>query len=255
MTRGGSLRLAEIVRLVRQHYSGLDGFAELRAIRSSEASWSTLVGATSRRAPRPCHPLKHLLLISALFPSWHDFMAAYETTPIEMTEAVSQLASLPVDPTSQQTFAELVKNQGLSISAAGRSAGITATTAVRWAKVLGLAFMPRAKTYTQDRLDAARAMLQRGETKAQVTAALNFSQGAVNRLISSEPDLAAAWRAAQHELARRANRERFSTILAHMRGRPLKEIRAVPGCGYSWLYRHDRPWLRESLPFFGEAAQ
>ena len=255
MTPGGSLRLAEIVRLVRQHYSGLEGFAELRAIRSSEASWSTLVGAASRRAPRPCHPLKHLLLISALFPSWLDLMTAYETTLIPTTEAVSKLVSLPVAPTSQQTFAELVKNQGLSISAAGRSAGITATTAVRWAKVLGLTFTPRAKTYTQDRLDAARAMLRRGETKVQVTAALNFSQGAVNRLISSEPDLAAAWRAAQHELARRATREKFSTILAQMRGRPLKEIRAVPGCGYSWLYRHDRLWLKENLPFFGEAAQ
>lgn len=39
-----------------------------------------------------------------------------------------------------------------------------------------------------------------------------------------------------------------------MRGRTLREIRAVPGGGYTWLYRHDRKWLIENLPFLGSAG-
>jgi hypothetical protein len=147
-----------------------------------------------------------------------------------------------------------VKDQGLSISAAGRRVGISTTTAVRWAKAIGLGYTARAKTYTHDRLEEARELLRQGASKVQVVEQLGFSVGAVNRLISSEPDLAVAWRLALHERARQANRERFSEAIAQMPCRPLKEIRATPGSGYAWLYRHDRAWLTEKLPFFGDRA-
>lgn len=256
MTRAGSLRLVEIAHLIRQYYFGLEVFPELRSIQSSEATWSTLVGAASREAPRPCHPLKHLLLISALFDSWDEFIATYDAEPIDRAEISVGGEVLPTESASQQMewFTELVRRQGLSISAAGRTVGITATTAVRWAKVLGFDYRSRAKTYTQKRLEEARVMLRQGTPKAQVVERLCFTSGAVNRLISSEPELAAAWRAARHELARRDNRLRFSKALAQMPDRPLKEIRAMPGCGYAWLYRHDRAWLLEHLPFFGHTV-
>ena len=257
MTQAGSLRLAEIVRLIRQHYSGLEGLSELRSIQCNEPSWSTLVGAASRESPRPCHPLKHLLLISALFASWDEFIATYDAEPSDPAEVSAEDAVLPPEKVNQQMerFTELVERHGLSISAAGRKVGVTATTAVRWAKVRGLEYRTRAKTYSVGRLDEARGMLRQGTPKAQVVERLGFSAGAVNRLISSEPEVAAAWRAARHELARRDNRRRFSKALAQMPDRPLKEIRAMPGCGYAWLYRHDRQWLLEHLPFFGLSAQ
>ncbi|WP_198156828.1 TnsD family Tn7-like transposition protein [Aquincola tertiaricarbonis] len=254
LTPRGSLRLAEIVRLVRQHFQGFERFPELRAIRSSDASWSTLIGAATRRAPRPCHPLKHLLLISTLFSTWAEFVAAYEAEPIEEAEPAPESVYLPEAEAARSGFVELVGRQGLSISAAGRHVGITATTAVRWAKLLGLGYTARTKTYTQERLERARGLLRQGAPKAQVGELLGLSVGSVDRLISSEPALASEWRAARHERAREVNRKQFAKALATMPGRPLKEIRAIPGCGYAWLFRHDRQWLMESLPFLNYAT-
>lgn len=165
ITQGGSLRLAEAVRLLRQSYSGLDGFEGLSAIRSSDASWSTLIGSASRRVPRPCHPLKHLLLICMLFPTWDEFITAYEAAAGEAVAEAPAAATRTTEQTAQGSFSELVKNQGLSISAAGRRVGISTTTAVRWAKVIGLGYTARAKTYTQDRLEEARELLRQGRRK------------------------------------------------------------------------------------------
>lgn len=249
VTAGGSLRLVEIVRLIRHHYRGLEEFDSFRALRNGDGSWSNLVGNLSRNVPRSCHPMKHLLMIAALFPTWGEFMGVYETSarlaprPAERPEHLARSEDL------HRQFKRLVNNEGLSVSAAGRKVGITSTTAVRWAKVLGLTYTPRAKIHTPERLDEVRRRLIRGDTKSQISRELGLSSIAVDRVVSSEPAVAGAWREARKVADRQAYRDHFASLVAAMRGRTLREIRAVSGSGYAWLYRNDREWLLENLPF------
>ena len=193
--------------------------------------------------------------MSALFSTWPEFLTEYEgLQPISIERKPRPFDAELEMRRRQQDFAQLVISDGLSISAAGRRVGITATTAVRWAKVRGLTFMPRAKTYSAEQFERARQLLGHGEEKSRVSEFTGIALGSLNRLLSSEPDVASAWRAARHELARGVNRGRFTAILTAMAGRRFKEIRATRGCGYAWLYRHDRRWLLEHLPFMQQVT-
>jgi len=177
-------------------------------------------------------------------------MAAYESSALN-----EQLPALNAKPANgadgaHRRLVELVKGEGLSVSAAGRRLGITATTAVRWAKILGVAYTPRAKVHTMDRIEEIRRRLVNGEAKASIANELGISAVTIDRVVSSEPAIARAWREARLEAARHTYRRHFVVLVAAMRGSTVKQIRAVPGSGYAWLYRHDRPWLLENLPFF-----
>lgn len=244
-----SLRLAEIVRLVKVRHQGLEALEEFRALRNSNESWSVLVGSIARAVPRACHPLKHLLMLTTLFSTWEEFLATYDSSADVVAVSTKDDGQRSQRLELEQQFKDLVIGEGLSVSAAGRRVGVTANSAVRWAKVLGVSFTPRAKIYTAERLAEARIRLQRGDEKAEVARELAISQGTINRLLSSEPDVATAWRRARHAAARQRYRDRFLSALALSRSGTLKEVRAEPGNGYPWLFRHDRAWLLEHLPF------
>lgn len=244
-----SLRLAEIVRLIRARHKGLEALDEFRALRNSDESWSVLVGSIARAAPRACHPLKHLLMLTTLFSTWEEFLATYDSSAEVVAASSIGDGQRSQRLELQQRFKHLVICEGLSVSAAGHSVGVTATSAVRWAKVLGISFTSRAKIYTPERLAEARMRLQRGDEKAHVARELAISEVTINRLLSSEPDVATAWRQARHTAARQRYRDRFLSALALSRSGTLREVRAEPGNGYAWLYRNDRAWLLEHLPF------
>ena len=251
LTAGESVRSAEAVRLISQHFCELVQFDELCWLRN-EVGWANLIGNLSRAVPRPSHPAKHVLLATALFQSWAQFMAAYDASgqaihrPIQRPDRASESAD------EQRTFEHLVKLEGLSVSAAGRRIGITATTAVRWAKILGLTYTPRPKIHTLDRLEAIRERLLRGEAKSAIAKDLGISAVIVDRVVSSEPAVASVWREARRETARTAYRRHFAELVAAMQGATIKQIRAAQGSGYAWLYRHDRQWLAGIMPFFSQ---
>lgn len=250
LSAGGSVRLSEAAQLINHHFRGIRDLDELRSLRDSESGWSNLIGNLSRVAPRPCHPAKHLLLATALFPTWPQFMEAYESSALQ-EQCPPTPTDLPSDSDSDhRKFAELVKDDGLSVSAAGRRIGVSATTAVRWAKILGLPYTSRAKIHTTDRLNEIRRRLVNGEAKSSISKELGISAITVDRVVSSEPAVASAWREARHEAARQTYRRHFAALVAAMHGSTIKQIREVPGSGYAWLYRHDRHWLLENLPFF-----
>jgi hypothetical protein len=244
-----SLRLAEIVQLIKVRHQGLEVLDEFRALRNSNESWAVLIGSIARKAPRACHPLKHLLMLTTLFSTWGEFLATYDSSADVVDASPKDDVQRSQRHELEQRFKDLVIGEGLSVSAAGRRVGVSATSAVRWAKVLGVSFTSRAKIYTPERLAEARMRLQRGDEKAHVARELAISEVTINRLLSSEPDVATAWRRARHAAARQRYRERFLSALALSRSGTLKEVRAEPGNGYPWLYRHDRAWLLEHLPF------
>jgi hypothetical protein len=249
VTSGGSLRLATLVSAVRSHFEGLESLPGLAPLASIRADWPGLVGSLARNSPRSGHPLKHLLLISMLFDDWGAFTREYT----QHVEAAGQpetetLAAIDENRAVIDEFRRLVQQDGFSITAASKQVGISVTTGVRWAKLLGIQFTSRSKHITYALLESIRSLLRDGKDKDEICQACGISQVSLNRLISSEPTVAEQWRKARHDQARVENRGRFAKAVADHRGWTLKQIRALPGNGYMWLYRNDRDWLLEHLP-------
>ena len=213
VTNRGSLRIRKIVQAIREHYAGLLLVPGFHVLNSISSDWAGFIGTLARRQHRPGHPFKHLLLIGLLFADWESFITSYdraETARGFDQSAPTPTSTKPVDP-RKKVFVQLVKDRHLSVSAAGREVGISATTAVRWAKLSGLCFTPRPKTLKKDVLDACRSMLRIGMPKSEIAAKTGVSITSVTRLMSAEPELRVAWKSAIHSRRRRTYRERFQS--------------------------------------------
>lgn len=248
-TKEGSLRLASLTAAVRSHYAGLESLPGLQVLRSVRTDWPGLVGTLARSSPRSGHPLKHLLLISMLFDSWSDFLTTYRDQSKTMGAPQVALARKEhmVDERRAQ-FREIVVNQGFSVTAAAAKVGVTTSTGVRWAKLLNIPFTPRTKRLSAPMLSKVRVLLRAGLDKGDVIEQGEVTSVSLNRLISSEPDVAQAWRTARHAAALRANRTLFTLAVNGHPGWTTKQLRSLPRNGFMWLYRHDREWLLEHMP-------
>lgn len=245
-TEKGSLRIAALVRATRSHYRGIEDVPGFEALRAITADWPGLAGALARRRPKPGHPLKHILLLSMLFDTWAEFRETYSEALAGTEEPIHSPA---VDSSAllRDAFRQNVID-GDSIRAASAKADICTTTGVKWANQLGLAFTARTKSFTAAQKRKARRKLLAGSDVDDVATEFGVSRITINRLLGSDPNLQEAWRFARFVTTRTQVRKRFQALLATHPNLPVKALRSIPGNGYMWLYRHDRPWLLDHLP-------
>lgn len=249
LTQQGSLRTRSVNSDLLEHYSALSSIpGPLMPMRDS-ATWLGLIPMLTRAMPRTGHPFKHLLLIGFLFDTWNAFVEAYRSsTPTKDGVATPPQPLTRERHVRRETFISLVATKTLSITAASKQVGITPTTGVRWAKIAGITFRSRAKTLTPEILGAVRGELRSGRSKQEVARSTGITQVSLDRLLSSEPSVAAAWRTARTAAARNLNRRNFLAVVRANPGKSIKLLRQVPGNGYQWLYRHDRDWLARHMP-------
>jgi hypothetical protein len=249
VTSAGSLRLSNLVSAVRSHFEGLESLPGLAPLRSIRADWPGLVGSLARTSPRSGHPLKHLLLISMLFDEWGTFAKEYSHHGLAVSQPEPEVpAAIDQGAAAIDEFQRLVQQVGISVTAAAKHLGVSVSTGVRWAKLLGIQFTSRSKHITPELLASTRSLLCYGKEKDEVCRASGISKESLNRLISSEPAVAEQWRKAREDRARAENRARFAKAVAEHPGWTVKQIRSLPNNGYMWLYRNDRSWLLEHLP-------
>lgn len=249
LTADGCLRLRFLIQAILSKYRGLRGVPGFHLLDSLSTECASFIGNVARRQPKPAHPMKHLLLIGLLFDNWADFVTAYERTRDSLAQRPTiGPQQIGGEDHRQAVFVGLVRAEGLSISAAGRQVGVSASTAVRWAKLRGLAYTPRTKCLTPAVLEQCRQRLRGGAAKSEISRQTGVSMTSITRLLSSEPDLRAAWRDAIFRARQRHYRADFLTLLAENPGVPIKLLRKYPNNRYAWLYRHDRQWLIEHLP-------
>jgi len=242
----GSLRLKTLVNEMRGRYSGLEDLAGFEALKSVTTDWPGLIGSAARTAPRRVHPLKHLLMIALVFDTWKDFLVSYEEVGSREMEIPQSAAALDTaDPT-----AELVRlvGSGLSISAAAREIGITATTATQIARRAGIRFTQRRKVLKGPHLRQIERLLRRGWPSKHVSEAMGRSVVSINRLLAADPDLKQAWQTAAFLARRKISRKALLTAIQRHPGATVKELREARYRDYTWLYRHDREWLRTAIP-------
>ena len=238
--------MRRLLELILEIYQPLRLIPEFQVIDSLGDDWAGFVGAVSRRGGDSAHPMKHLMMISALFPTWDAFWSAHQSRPVPERSSDGEPVVLVRDK-RQDIFAQLVRGDGLSLTAAGQRVGISTTTAVQWAKLHNLAYKKRSKRISEATIDQCRKGLREGESKFDVAASANVSLVTITRLLSSEPALRKTWLRATHKNRRANYRKEFEQLLDLNPGVPLQLLRKVPRNRYAWLYRHDRKWLTTIL--------
>ena len=247
VTAHGSLRLKALIERTRFHYRGVETVPGFEVLQSVTPDWPGLTGTLARQRPKHGHPLKHLLLIAMLFDSWDDFISTYDAHKLPAS-AVPQATHESRDETIEQIFHSLVMEQGLSIRAASIRVGISVTTGVQWARKRGVQYLTRTQTFSDDKKAKSRKLIRRGLDISAVANAVGVSRISINRLRAAEPELGEAWTLARFLKKRRQVRSQFTQLIHKHPTATVNELRQFPGNPYTWLYRHDRDWLRCQIP-------
>lgn len=244
-TTRGSLRIRSLIREVRQRYRGIEDIMGFEALNSITPDWAGLIGTVARRSPGCAHPLKHLLMIALVYDTWDEFQRTYATEQAQDDERPKLVLEAP-NPTGE--LAALVREAGLSVSAAARRLGVSTTTATQMARRAGVTFTPRRKILKGRRLRQVDRLLREGLPTRCVAETCDLSVVSVNRLVAADSDLKQIWQTAALLVRRRRARKSFLAAAKQCREATVRELRRIPGSNYMWLYRHDRVWLREAIP-------
>ena len=241
-TRDGNLQTWQLVSLIRERYRDLDSLPLMSPLASVEGDWPSLAASHPRRKPRREHPLKHLLLVGAIADSWDEFVLACEEGRESAAAAQQRCSHLEKNEDFIQ-FKQLVIEEKLSISRASKSVGVTRTTGTRWAKRLGIPYVRQSSSVTPTIVGEIRRQLAKGKRVSTIATSTGVSPAFLNRILNADERLKDSRNSVAFSRRRLIARTKFSRLCKKNKSLPLCELKKLPGNGYAWLYRNDRPWL------------
>lgn len=210
LTWSGSVRHSTLMAAIAPRFNQLrDAFRALPSM-PIELCIKSIIGSAIRSSPRPIHPLKHLILLIAMFGDADAAITALDQKELdelesrreEHTQDSSEKDAEGKEAPDKEAIFLVAVRQGQSIRAAAAEAGVSTGTGVRWARQHGIAFTPRRKLMHETVIEKIRADLKLGLDRTIVASNHGVSLASINRLLSTEHDLRDAWSSVRHEAAR-----------------------------------------------------
>jgi len=233
--------------------------AKLRLLPEFKALPETIKQAKAQlgrllRAPRSgTHPLRHIILIDWLFGGTDQFLNTKKISSAKTEECASPDFTFDItketnkDP-QEGLVIQLLHEQDLSMNSVAKLTGIDINIIMSWAANAGLNIHRRPKKVKGDILDELIMRLRQGVVKATLASQTSVSIVTINRLLRTVPGLQTEWKIAHFNLALNKARTTWSSLFDQYPQLGTKLLRSLEPAIYTWLYRHDRDWLREHSP-------
>lgn len=255
MTTGGSVRTAEAALSYLAWCQCLQGPEELSALPTNAVEAASQIGRICRAWRTGTHPLRILVVISWLFEEAEVFLAAYDRLHLSKEYSLTahvegnanSCISQPARENSSQQLVALLK-RGYSATAAAKQLGVNVGTAMAWAAQAGIEVPRRPKSFKPEIQSALKRDLVLGVDKSVAALTHGVSVQAVTRYLRTEPGLHGLWQNAVFRNRQEVARATWVAILATQGHFGVLWLRQVEGAAYTWLYRHDRVWLKSHLP-------
>lgn len=192
------------------------------------------------------HPLKHLVLIEALFESWSEFMKEVNRVDVieELPNKMPSKKSLP----DHSYEAQRMLRAGQSLRTISKSLSISVATLKIIAEEAGIfvSYRPTKIFLAMER--KIWILLLLGIKTTEIAPRFDISVGAVEQILRKHPKISILRKRIRLYQRQRFHRE---AILIHIEQNPFdsrKLIRQALGATYMWLYRHDKDWFDKNLP-------
>lgn len=251
-----SLFGSEIGRQYSKHLAPLLNHPELRGLPATSEAAYREVAKLSSSSCLSLHPIRHLALITWLYPDFESFLTQCLNRPGQCPSHLSSLQTvedkLMREDERKIRFLKLVAS-GLTVSAASHSIGIDPITGMAWAANQGISVEKRPSLVRGEVKARMVSALKRGSSKESVANLGGVSVASVTRLLRTEVGLQAAWHRAQTATRRRAARTKWLNVVSLNPRGGIKSIRILEPATYAWLYRNDRDWLTEQVSSLAQA--
>lgn len=248
---GGRLHAREFeerLKVACAPLAGIDGMSALAG--KVSPLWSQFARLV-REQRVTAHPLRHLVMIIALFGDWPSFMCAYRVFSAHHASGVRQRQSQDREDSEQDAEAvdprmsalvDAVRG-GMSVTAAARRFAVAVSTAMSWAASDGIASPRRPKVLVSQLRSRAIRSLQSGASKQDAANACGMSIQTITTLLRTEPGLRMSWNSAKFDFAQRHARETWARTAERLHPPTALALRQLQPAVFAWLYRNDRAWL------------
>lgn len=253
VTQNGSIRQRALGEDYFQTCRYLSSAELLRGLPTSARAASGQVVRLLRKDAALPNPARVLTMMNWLWPSFEEFQVDYRAC-IEPTKAapLEQAKESNIDPHEDSISRALSERlaAGESLSTAARNLGVSIAMAQRRIATLGQTINRRPRKLKTDAQATLRKLAVAGKSKHHIADALSVSPQTVMRFINTDIGLKEVWEKQRWNRLRDSKRSSWTAAVNRNTGRGVNAARAEQAAAYTWLYRHDREWLAESMHGF-----
>lgn len=202
-------------------------------------SWLT---SLYRRPRSAHHPLLHVLLIGFLADSIESFLWAGISSP-----AIAPTSHGRASVATEGKIAALAA-EGRSIRQVAKELGLSVNTVLVKAEKIGVGFTRRSKKVDSAVRSRVQRALAAGDAIPDIVNTTGLSASTVNRILGADRGLQTQRAASVREKRQVHARDKLRAATLASPSAGFKALQAALGADFTWLYRHDRAWLRDQLP-------
>jgi transposase len=201
-----------------------------------------------RQIPSRRHPLKHVLIMNLLFDSFEDFLEINQKIQdVFASSGESAVENMLCD--GQTTLLKLVGVDGLGVSQAAATVGVSVSSAINFLDKIGANNGRRRPHIVGTAKEQILIkMLRQGLDRTKIATTVGVRLAFIKDYLAKQPELKKIWSDAQHLRQIQLHRGQLLQMLKQHSDLPIKSIRRLPNNGFQWLYINDRNWLQEVLP-------
>lgn len=256
--RVDSVGLGQTLLSVCKPLAAVEGF---RVLSGDELDLSSQFTRLVRAHRGAAHPVRHLVLVAALFEDWSSFLTSYlkgaEVFTAPGTSCTPEIGRQAPDKTREAKRSALVSavHAGVSPSAAASTYGVSVATAMSWLAQVGDSITRRPKKLTPELRERAINRLRRGASKQSIAEMAGVSIQSVTLLLRTEPGLQQEWHDAVFARRQRNARRSWTRSAARLSLATPNALRQLQPAVFAWLYRNDRAWLLDFATGLGTAPR
>jgi hypothetical protein len=210
-----------------------------------------LLSETLRLLPQILHgsthahrnPIKHLLIAGWLFDG--DLEAIYTITPSGVRTRHKRSSANNAGSTA--TALRMLRS-GLSRRRIAHATQLSAAMIINIANEHGIPVPRRPKFLTVIDRQRILSLAQGNDSLSEISAKLGFHEVTICKIIEETPQLVATRKAARVAARQLHHRTLLSNYLGANPQDTKTKIRAACYRSWTWLYRHDKKWLENTLP-------
>ncbi len=201
---------------------------------------------------QPHHPLRHLLVIGALFSSIEEMLSYYRSWEDRHQDLLSlQKKRMPRSPYEDGTMVETVLSlleHGHSMNAVARHESCNPKIIKRIALQHDANISRNPKFLHEHERRAIWRKLCIGHPSHEIAKSIGCSRAAVDLELSYYPELKPLRKRIQYFQLQQKHRNIMLENLRAYPGYSRTKLQKLNKATYSWLYKNDRDWLHSNLP-------
>ena len=252
ITDMGSIRQAQWFESLKQYWTGSLS-KELIQLLFEKRSSTSFPTCLVYQPHAQHHPVKHLLIIGYLFGSLNEFFSCYDDPKFSFINAFNLMKIQPQQSALQrindlkQKITQQLK-ASVSLRSVAKGFGVSVTFVKNIAIQENISIDTRAQRIFAPERSKIKCMLKKGITTEKIAVRMNCSIGVIEQVLAQHPAIKTIRIHLRYFKLQQRHRKRILGLISKSPNITRGKLQKTASASYTWLFKHDKSWLYETLP-------